>query len=242
MATKHQDFSPDFKNNQLLNVLLQLLGAEPAAIQGKVFMDTAAGAVKVSLDGSTWVSLATTADLAGAGVSLEVVMDALGTGALVGGANMTLTYDDAANAGEGTVTFDVTGLTSGDLSDFTTAVNSLITTQLNAVVDGAPGALDTLNELAAALQDNPDIIGDILTAQALRTQQHVALYGDGAATSFAIAHNLGTVGPVVSIVEVATGNAWDVPWTVDNANQVTITHSITPTADQFRVTVVGRAD
>ena len=43
-------------------------------------------------------------------------------------------------------------------------VSSLITTQLDTLVDGAPGALDTLNELAAALGDDENFAGTITSS------------------------------------------------------------------------------
>ena len=49
---------------------------------------------------------------------------------------------------------------SGTISDFNTAVNALIA----AVVDSAPAALDTLNELAAALGDDANFATTISTA------------------------------------------------------------------------------
>lgn len=42
-------------------------------------------------------------------------------------------------------------------------INALITTGTQAVIDGAPGALDTLNELAAALGDDSDFAGTMTT-------------------------------------------------------------------------------
>jgi hypothetical protein len=42
-------------------------------------------------------------------------------------------------------------------------INALITTGTQAVIDGAPGALDTLNELAAALGDDADFAGTMTT-------------------------------------------------------------------------------
>lgn len=51
---------------------------------------------------------------------------------------------------------------SADITDFTAAVDALIA----AVVDGAPGALDTLNELAAALGDDANFASTVTTALA----------------------------------------------------------------------------
>lgn len=46
------------------------------------------------------------------------------------------------------------------------AAESFATQAIADLVDSAPATLDTLNELAAALQDNPDIIGDLQTIAA----------------------------------------------------------------------------
>lgn len=444
MATRNMDFAPDFKNNQLLNVLLQLLAAPPTAIQGKMFLDTADEAFKVCVDGTNWDTLALVSQLSEAGVSLETVIDTLGTTVLTEGTNVTITYDDAANSGTGGITIAVEGVTANDvvgiedavaavitsgthtgldasydgvnnvdlevtdsptvggatpaqlrdrtthtgtqasttisdfaeavrdtigtalvagdnidvtvndagdtitiavealtsaditdmteavqdiiggmvggntetniavtyndttgkldfnvsipadfvasvtdtatldltvtggalsgavldsptvagatpaqlrdrsthtgtqasttISDFESAVNALAAAQVAALVDSAPGTLDTLNELAAALGDDPNFATTITNSLAERTQAFVDLYGDGVATSFPIAHGLATVAPTVTIIEVATGAEWSVPWVVTDANTVTINHTITPTADQFRVVVLGRAD
>lgn len=43
-------------------------------------------------------------------------------------------------------------------------VQSLVTTSINNVLDGAPGALDTLNELAAAIGDDADFASSITTS------------------------------------------------------------------------------
>lgn len=43
-----------------------------------------------------------------------------------------------------------------------------ISNAVDAIIDGAPGALDTLNEIAAALQDDAGTVTDILSAQAKR--------------------------------------------------------------------------
>jgi hypothetical protein len=48
------------------------------------------------------------------------------------------------------------------------AVKALITAAVNNLLDGAPGALDTLNELAAALGDNANYAATVTTALAAR--------------------------------------------------------------------------
>lgn len=50
------------------------------------------------------------------------------------------------------------------------STGQVVTTALVNVIDGSPETLDTLNEIAAALQDNPDIVGvlsDNATASAI---------------------------------------------------------------------------
>ena len=47
-------------------------------------------------------------------------------------------------------------------------VSSLISTQIDNLVDGAPGALDTLNELAASLGDDDNFAGSITTSLATK--------------------------------------------------------------------------
>lgn len=45
-----------------------------------------------------------------------------------------------------------------------TKINNEITTALNNAIDGAPGALDTLNELAAAIGDDASFASTVTTA------------------------------------------------------------------------------
>jgi hypothetical protein len=64
-------------------------------------------------------------------------------------------------------TADGVGLVINDLTTTTTdlwsstKVDSEITTAVNSILDGAPAALDTLNELAAAIGDDSDYAGSI---------------------------------------------------------------------------------
>lgn len=53
-------------------------------------------------------------------------------------------------------------------------ISSEISAATAALIDGAPAALDTLNELAAALNDDAGVINDILTAQGLRVRVDAA--------------------------------------------------------------------
>lgn len=59
-------------------------------------------------------------------------------------------------------------------------VNTLVTSQINNILDGAPAALDTLNELSAAIGDDANFISTITTSvnQRLAANANVTLSGD----------------------------------------------------------------
>ncbi|GJF06615.1 hypothetical protein [Pseudonocardia sp. D17] len=67
--------------------------------------------------------------------------------------------------------------TASTISDFTTAVNALVSAGMNSLVDSAPGTLDTLNELAAALGDDPNFAATINTALGNRVRTDTAAQG-----------------------------------------------------------------
>ena len=70
-------------------------------------------------------------------------------------------YTDSAISTE--VTNRNSAITSAIATEVTNR-NSAISTAVAAVVDSAPALLDTLNELAAALGDNPDVITNLTTS------------------------------------------------------------------------------
>lgn len=65
-----------------------------------------------------------------------------------------LDANDAAGAFEGYVLTEDIGVANGVAS--LDATGNVPISQLGNIIDGAPGTLDTLNELAAAVNDNPD--------------------------------------------------------------------------------------
>ena len=79
-------------------------------------------------------------------------------------------YVQSSEKGEalGVATLDATGnvpatqLANADLTGY--ATETFVTTAINNLVDSAPTALDTLNELATALGDDPDFAGTIVAA------------------------------------------------------------------------------
>jgi len=110
-------------------------------------------------DGSDWQQAGTTNsdDLTEGSTNLfytnERVDDRVAA-LLVGGNNITATYDDAA----GTLTIDgQPGYTDTDVGNYLTANGYDTATNIVAsITDSAPATLDTLNELAAALGDDPN--------------------------------------------------------------------------------------
>ncbi|MFZ6687496.1 hypothetical protein ACO0K0_07090 [Undibacterium sp. SXout11W] len=59
-------------------------------------------------------------------------------------------------------------LSEADFDQFTNAIQTLITNKVNAVVNAAPGALDTLKELADAIGDDPNFAMTMTNALATK--------------------------------------------------------------------------
>lgn len=98
--------------------------------------------------------------------------------------------DKGSNAAASDVTFTPTGglaatnvqaaLVELDSEKATpAAVASAISAAISGLVDAAPGTLDTLNELAAALGDDPNFAATILTTIAARNQRRTVLAASG---------------------------------------------------------------
>jgi hypothetical protein len=64
---------------------------------------------------------------------------------------------------------------TSQITGFTTDVNALVQAAVDALVAGAPGALDTLNELAAAIGDDQDFAASVTTALAGKQPLHATL-------------------------------------------------------------------
>lgn len=121
------------------------------------------------------------------------------------------------------------------ISDFATEVDA----RIDNVVAGAPGLLDTLDELAAAIGDDENFATTVNTALAARTQKYAETFGDAAATSIAITHNLGSLDVVVNVYEVAGGAGVECDVIRTNTNTVTLGFAAAPALNELRVVVVG---
>ena len=134
----------------------------------------------------------------------------------------------------------ILALSSSDLSDGADlATNADITTAINNLVDSAPGTLDTLNELAASLGDDADFAGTMTTALAGKTQSVSADIGDGSTNPITVTHSLSTRDIVVSVMEKSSNSMVIADWTANSVDQITLTFNTTPTAAQYRVTIIG---
>ena len=119
------------------------------------------------------------------------------------------------------------------------SANSYTDTKVAALVDSSPGTLDTLNELAAALGDDPNFATTITNLVAARTKKGSADIGNAVATVFNITHGLNTLDIVTDVWELSTGSQVLVETQKVDANTVRITFPSAPSLNQYRVTVVG---
>lgn len=114
-------------------------------------------------------ALATASDnLVGAINELHTEVDAI-TASVGNGDMLAATYDPQNIASDVFDRANHTGTqTVSTISDFTAQVNALAQAIVDNVIDAAPGTLDTLNELAAALGDDPNFATTINTSLANR--------------------------------------------------------------------------
>lgn len=186
---------------------------------GVLNADTARGILNVE-DGATAdqtaseiLSLLLTVDGAGSGLDADTL----------DGAQLTTLATQA----------DIANLATETYAD-TAAANAVA-----ALVDGAPTALDTLNELAAAINDNANYASAIQTQLAARTEKYAEDIGDGSTTAIAVTHSLGTSDFTWSIREVSSGEHVSCLCTVNNSNTATFTFATAPATDALRVVIIG---
>jgi hypothetical protein len=133
-----------------------------------------------------------------------------------------------------------TGAVSLGASDVGAATEAYVTSQIDALVNGAPGALDTLQELADALGNDPNFATTITNDLALKTDRFAASVGNGVATSFVLTHNLNSRDVIVQVRANAAPYAMKLT-TVEmtTVNTVTVYFSTAPSTDQYRVVIIG---
>lgn len=132
------------------------------------------------------------------------------------------------------------------ISDFSTAVDA----RISNVVAGAPTALDTLNELAAALGNdanfsatlttNLGVINGRLTALegASPGSTYKANIGDATATSFTVTHSLATLDIHTEVVLISTGQSVYPVITRTSTNAILVDFGATvPGTNAYRVLI-----
>ena len=123
---------------------------------------------------------------------------------------------------------------------------------MQLIVDTAPAALDTLNELAAALGDDANFSATITTALgALDTRldaieaaggpakKFTALIGDGVLTSIPVTHGLGSQWVTVQVYEVATLALVITDVVLTSSTVATIGFAVAPATNAYRVVITG---
>jgi hypothetical protein len=264
----------DLVRNQLLNARVQNLSSAPATPdEGLIYYDTVAKFLYF-YDGTSWV--------AAAGGSATTLNGQNGAYYLARtnhtGTQAASTISDLATVVKAyrlhefavptsSVAFNaqkLTGLADPvDAQD--AATKAYVLAQVASLVDAAPGVLDTLNELAAALGDDPNFattvatgianakaranhtgtqlastISDFSTAADARitAREYVANVGDGSATSVNVDHNLNTRDVIVQLRQVASPYAVvyaDIE--MNTVNRVVLTFATAPTTGQYRVLI-----
>lgn len=120
------------------------------------------------------------------------------------------------------------------------SANSYTDTAVSNLLSSAPATLDTLNELAAALGDDPNFATTVTNLIAAKPSKITGTLGNGAAISFVVTHNLNTQDAVVTIRETTAPYAQvitDVEFTT--VNTLTVKFAAAPTASQYTITIVG---
>lgn len=216
----------DLSKNQFLNaVLQQIAGDHGSPVEGIIWYDTAAKAAKFH-DGTS----VQTFGVSGGGGDADT-LDGNDSAYYLSRSNHTGTQLAAT------------------ISDFDQAVNALLTglasegyvdAAIAALADSAPATLDTLNELAAALGDDPNFATTITNQLSLRTRKFAATVGDGSSTAIPVVHNLGTQDALVYVRRPSAPFA-QVLVGVEHtdANTITIRTSVAEAANSLRVTVIG---
>lgn len=211
--------------NQLIQAVLQNSGTEPqSAVKGQIFFDTSVNRLKV-YDGEKWVSSALTGNeivslLNQASTKIKTSQidgfdEALGQIAM-SGADIV----DAINGGDTLInsekiqyeasktvkqalqealqaTGGIDGKVSNAKQDALRQANEYADTKIDELINGAPGDLDTLKEIADLLSANKDVIETLKGA----TKKHAETIGDNVATEHTVTHNLNTRDVIVTIHE-----------------------------------------
>jgi hypothetical protein len=147
-------------------------------------------------------------------------------------------------AGDDIPTSDITNFTE-DVQDVVGGMTSG-SNSLSATYDDNAGTLSLDTTLAGTsyLSKTSGLAVDIATLEAKLvtdsfTKKATASVGNGTNTSFAVTHNLGTRDVQVQIYDNATYDTVECDVVRTDANTVTVSFTVAPTNDAYRVVVIG---
>lgn len=120
------------------------------------------------------------------------------------------------------------------------ADTTYVDAEISALLDGAPAALDTLNELAAALNDNASFAANITALIDAKPGKFAVTIGDGSTTALTVTHNLATTDVVVEAFYVASNKkTFFTSVERPTTNTVELTFKTAPATNSVRVVVLG---
>lgn len=245
-AIRKADADLDFSGvGKIIRALMNPVSSDPGSpANGEIWYNTTDSRLKVRTAAGT-VSLATLDDVT-AGSITGALWDAQSVVTAVTDNTPVVQVLAASTVLGRRSTGDITAVTFANLltdlmaiAAFNTAVDARVTVGVDALVAGAPGALDTLNELAAAIADDAAFSATVTTALGLRTRKYANNYGNNALTAFTVNHALGTTDITHSVRVNATGLEFDHQWDVVDANNAELSVNTVYTTDAIRVVVVG---
>lgn len=135
---------------------------------------------------------------------------------------------------------------ASSISDFSSAVTALLTSYatqtyvndaISVLTSGAPGALNTLDELAAALGDDANFGASVTTALGLRGRGKAFTVGDGSATSFNLDHNFGTKDVMCQAYILSNGAQYEPDFDRTTTNRVVVSFGVAPATNTVRALI-----
>lgn len=224
MASRNFRTNVDLNKHQILNSLLQFIGGDHASLEEGLFWWDSVAKQIAYYDGTT-------------------VRRVPYTGGTGGGDAVTL--EDQAGAYYLSRANHTGTQLASTISDLNTilagyATDAELSAAVAALVDTAPGTLDTLNELAAALGDDPNFAATITSQIAAKAGKFSAVIGDGTTLAYNVDHNLATRAVVASLHDATSFEEFEAQIVKSTINQVVVTFDApAPVLNSVAVTVVG---
>lgn len=219
----------DLGGLEVRNFRVHVLAADPGApVEGQMWFNSVDNVLRY-YDGATVRTLNTGVDANAVHVNVAGEFAAVTLKATPVTGDLLLIEDSAAGnakkrATVGSLPFDPAGTAAAAVA---------------ALVDSAPGTLDTLNELAAALGDDPNFATTLTTLIGTKPDKYAEDVGDGVETAWVVNHDLGTRDVVVQVYDAATFEEVVVDVEHTDADNVTLVFAEAPDEDAFRVVVIG---